>query len=64
MYKVEGYWNVEPKIKKIDFPVRGKIQIDFEDGRRLISPLSAFPCIKVVGALLCGYIENGEILKQ
>jgi len=36
MYKVEGYWNVEPKIKKIDFPVRGKIQIDFEDGRRLI----------------------------
>ena len=43
MYKVEGFWNVEPKIRKIDFPSRGKIQIDFEDGRRLISPLSAFP---------------------
>ena len=48
MYKVDGYWNVEPKIKKIDFPARGKIQVYFEDGRRLISPLSAFPSIKKV----------------
>jgi len=48
MYKVEGYWNVEPKIKKIDFPVRGKMQVRFKDGRCLIIPLSAFPSIKKV----------------
>ena len=48
MQKVEGFWNVEPKIKKIDFPVRGKMQVYFEDGRCLIIPLSAFPSIKKV----------------
>ena len=27
MEKVEGYWNIVPKIKKIVFPVRGKIGV-------------------------------------
>ena len=48
MYKVEGYWNTEPKIKKIGFPVRGKMQVNFEDGRCLTFPLSAFPSIRKV----------------
>jgi len=48
MQKIEGYWDVVPKIKKIGFPVRGKMQIRFEDGRCLIIPLSAFPSIKKV----------------
>jgi len=48
MYRIEGYWNIEPKIKKISFPVRGKMQVNFEDGRCLLTPLSAFPSIKKV----------------
>lgn len=46
MYKVEGFWNIIPKIKKISFPVRGKMQVDLEDGRCLLVPISAFPSIK------------------
>ena len=48
MYKVEGFWNVKPKIKKVGFPVRGKMQVNLEDGRCLIVPTSAFPSIKKV----------------
>ena len=48
MVKVEGYWNVVPKIKKIVFPVRGKIGIVLADGREIIMPISAFPSIKKV----------------
>lgn len=48
MYKVEGFWNIIPKIKKISFPVRGKMQVDLEDGRCLLVPISAFPSIKKV----------------
>jgi len=48
MYQIEGYWNIKPKIKKVSFPVRGKMQVMFEDGRSLITPLSAFPSIKRV----------------
>jgi hypothetical protein len=46
MYKVEGFWNVKPKIKKVGFPVRGKMQVNLEDGRSLLVPTSAFPSIK------------------
>ena len=48
MQRIEGFWDIEPKIKKIIFPVRGKMQVNFEDGRSLIIPLSAFPSIKQV----------------
>jgi hypothetical protein len=48
MYRIEGYWNIEPKIKKISFPTRGKMQVNFEDGRCLILPISAFPSVKKV----------------
>ena len=48
MYKIEGFWNIIPKIKSVSFPLRGKLQVDFEDGRCMLIPLSAFPSIKKV----------------
>ncbi|MCQ2350644.1 MAG: DUF2442 domain-containing protein [Paludibacteraceae bacterium] len=48
MYKVEGYWNVVPKIKNVYFPVRGKFAVALEDGRQIVMPISAFPSIKKV----------------
>ena len=45
---MEGYWNIIPKIKKVSFPVRGKMSVHLEDGRVVIVPLSAFPSIKKV----------------
>ncbi len=46
--KIEGFWDVDPEIKDISFPMRGKIQIALVDGRVIIMPLSAFPSIKKV----------------
>lgn len=48
MYKVEGYWDVTPKIKKVSFPIRGKMSVALEDGRIIVVPISAFPSIKKV----------------
>ena len=48
MAKIEGFWDVTPKIKKLTFPVRGKIGIVLMDGRVIIIPISAFPSIKKV----------------
>lgn len=48
MVQIEGFWNVIPKIKNITFPVRGKMMVTLEDGRQIITPLSAFPSIKKV----------------
>lgn len=48
MYKTEGYWNVEPKIKRLSFPKRGKFQVDLQDGRSIVMPVSAFPSLKRV----------------
>jgi hypothetical protein len=48
MYKVEGFWNIVPKIKKVSFPLRGKMQVNLEDGRCLQVPVSAFPSLKKV----------------
>ncbi len=45
MKRIEGYWNVEPRIKAISFPKRGRIQVSLEDGREVIMPVSAFPSI-------------------
>ena len=48
MYKIEGYWDVIPKIKKVTFPLRGKMSVALEDGRIITVPISAFPSIKKV----------------
>ena len=48
MQQIDGYWNVTPKIKKVSFPVRGKMAVQLEDGRVIIVPLSSFPSIKKV----------------
>ncbi len=46
--QIDGYWNIVPKIKKVSFPVRGKMSVQLEDGRQIIAPLSSFPSIKKV----------------
>jgi len=43
--KVEVFWDLKPKIKKIDF-VDNKILVYMTDGRVIISPLTKFPSIK------------------
>ena len=48
MYKIEGYWDVTPKIKKVSFPIRGKMSVSLEDGRVITVSISAFPSIKKV----------------
>lgn len=48
MTKIDGYWDVTPKIKNISFPIRGKMSVQLEDGRTIIVPLSAFPSVKKV----------------
>ena len=42
----ESYVGHKPKIKKLDFSMRGHISIYLQDGRILIAPLSRFPSIK------------------
>ena len=44
--KIEGFWDVTPKIKKISFSIRGKISIYLEDSRNIIIPISKLPSIK------------------
>lgn len=44
----EGYWDVTPRIKSLSFPKRGKFQVDLQDGRTIIMPISAFPSMKKV----------------
>lgn len=47
---MEGIFNIMPKIKKITFPVRGKIAISLEDGRTISVPLRYFPSIKTLNS--------------
>lgn len=44
----EGYWGITPQIKFVSFPKRGKFQVDLEDGRSILMPISAFPSLKKV----------------
>lgn len=46
MYTIEGYWDVVPEIKNVSFPIRGKMQVDLEDGRSIIVDIARFPSIK------------------
>lgn len=48
MLNKEGYWDVKPRIKSVGFPKRGKFQVDLQDGRVIVMPISAFPSIKKV----------------
>ena len=48
MFNKEGYWDVEPRLKSVSFPRRGKFQVELQDGRIIIMPISAFPSIKKV----------------
>ena len=46
MFTPEGYFNITPKIKSLSFPKRGYFEVDLEDGRMIIMPVSAFPSLK------------------
>ena len=48
MFSKEGYWDVKPRIKSVCFPKRGKFQVDLQDGRVIVMPISAFPSLKKV----------------
>ncbi len=48
MNTLEGFWEITPKIKKIQFLIRGKMHVTLEDKRVIIVPLAAFPSIKKV----------------
>lgn len=43
---MEGFKNTFPKVNKIAFSHRGKMDIYFADGRIVIVPLQQFPGIK------------------
>jgi len=43
---MEGIFKTMPKIKKIAFPVRGKMAVYLVDGRVVFVPLQYFPSIK------------------
>ena len=45
---MDGYYNVKPKIKRLNFNIRGKMQVELVDGRIIIVPISAFPSIKKI----------------
>ena len=45
---MEGFGRVTPRIKKVSFPKVGKFQVDLEDGREIILPISRFPSLKKV----------------
>lgn len=48
MFNKEGYWGVNPTIKSVSFPKRGKFQVDLNDGRSILMPIAAFPSLKKV----------------
>ena len=37
-----------PRIKSLSFPKRGKCQVDLQDGRSIVMPISACPSMKEV----------------
>ena len=48
MFNKEGYWDLKPQIKSVCFPKRGMFQVDLQDGRVIVMPISAFPSLKKV----------------
>ena len=43
---IEGFWDISPKIEKISFQIKGKIEVYLQDGRSIIFPISRFPSIQ------------------
>ena len=46
MVTTEGINGIKPKIKKIDFNIKGKMTVSLEDGRIILVPINYFPSIK------------------
>ena len=63
MFNKEGYWDVKPQIKSVCFPKRGKFQVDLQDGRVIVMPISAFPTLKKVPMKERGnwYLMGGDV---
>lgn len=60
---MEGLRKTKPIIKKISFPVRGKLSISLADGREVSVPLIYFPSIKKLTAQQREkwYVLDGEM---
>lgn len=43
---VEGYWNITPELKAIDFPSSDSLRVELVDGRVILLPLERFPSIR------------------
>jgi len=48
--RIDGIIGINPKIKKISFELRGKMNIILDDGRIIIVPLFYFPSIQRLSA--------------
>lgn len=44
--QVEGYWNIAPTIRSVDFPTTDQLQVELEDGRIITMPVERFPSIE------------------
>lgn len=60
---MDGLKKIKPVIKKISFPVKGKLNVTLEDGREVSVPLTYFPSIKRLNALQREkwYVLDGEM---
>jgi hypothetical protein len=43
--QIEGYWNVMPELKTVDFPSADLMRVELVDGRTITLPLDRFPSI-------------------
>lgn len=43
---VEGYWNVTPELKAVDFPAPDLMQVLLMDGRTITLPIDRFPSVR------------------
>jgi len=43
---MDGLKKINPEIKKISFPLKGKMNVTLADGRDIMVPLTFFPSIK------------------
>jgi len=60
---MDGLRKIKPIIKRISFPIKGKMNIELEDGRSVNVPLIYFPSIKkmTVEQRKKWYILDGEM---
>ncbi len=43
---IEGYWDIIPSVRSVNFPNPGQLQVDLDDGRVILMPLDQFPSIQ------------------